>query len=742
MKKRFLAVIFPAVLLLASCSDSAEIVTDSTLVRLTAYSPTTIRVEKCAPGESFSDDAGLSVVMTPGKVRVRKEKTDSTFILSTDALEVCVRLSDASLSFSRKGKAIVEEKSSYKPLAQSFALERDEAIFGLGQHRNLPLNLRGQEIKLVNVNMEIAIPMVHSSKGYAIYWNNASATVFSDSPEGMSFSSEAGDGVDYFLISGESADEVIAGIRELSGQVPMFPLWTYGFHQSKERYISQEETLGVLRKYRELEVPIDCIVQDWQYWGEDNHQWNALKFNNPRFPDPKGMFDEIHSLNAHCMLSVWPTFGSETDVYAEMEAIGALLPYNTFPWNSGARNYDPFNAKAREIYWNHMRDNLYSLGVDAWWLDATEPEIELTADSDPDWMTAAGPFRKIRNVYSLQSVKGVYESQVNYDSTRRPFILTRSSALGLQRYGFCWSGDIDGDWDVLAYQIPAALNYSLSGLPYWNSDLGGFFPADKFAEGCKDPDYRELYLRWAQFGVFTGMMRSHGTRTPREIYNFAEPGDYWFDAIKEAIKLRYNLIPYIYSTAWAIHAHSATLMRALMMDWPGDAVACNTEDEFMFGSSLLVAPVIEPATARMVYLPEGKWYDWWSGEEIEGGQTIYAQAPYDRIPLYTKAGSIIPVVDDIQYTGEYKNRRLTLKVYPGCDGSFELYEDSGDGMNYLNGEHAIVSVVWDDACGALTISAREGSYPGMELTREIEVLFPDGSSTLATYEGQELVITR
>ncbi|MCF0168155.1 MAG: DUF5110 domain-containing protein [Bacteroidales bacterium] len=742
MKKILFAIIFPAMLLMTACSGPSEIVTDCAKVRLTVYNPSIIRVEKGVDGESFSNDPGLTVVMDPQKAKFKTKKTDTAFILTTEALEVSVNLSDATISVRRKGTPIIAENSGYQPGFQRFALDNNEAIYGLGQHRDLPLNLRGKEIKLLNVNMEISIPLVHSSKGYAIFWNNLSSTLFSDSAEGMSFKSEVGEGVDYFVISGDSADDVIAGIRELSGQVPMFPLWTYGFAQSKERYLSQEETVGVLRKYRELQVPIDCIVQDWQYWGEDNNQWNALKFNNPRFPAPKAMFDEIHSLNAHCMISVWPTFGPETEVYAEMKAAGALSPYNTFPWNSGARNYDPFNAEAREIYWNHMRSNLYDLGVDAWWLDATEPEIETATEGDQEWETAAGSFRKLRNLYPLPSVKGVYESQVSYDPSKRPFILTRSGALGLQRYAICWSGDIDGDWDVLAYQIPAALNYSLCGLPYWNSDLGGFFPADKYAQGCKDPAYRELYLRWAQFGVFTGMMRSHGTRTPREIYNFAEPGDIWFEYIKDAIKLRYKLLPYIYSTAWDIHAHSATLMRALMMDWPGDAIACNTEDEFMFGPSLLVAPIVEPATARMVYLPEGMWYDWWSGEEVQGAQTIYAQAPLDRIPLYAKGGSIIPEGEDVQYTGESFGKKLTMRVYPGADASFELYEDAGDGTEYLHGEYSIIRFLWDDARGVLTLSAREGGYPNMPQKREIEIVFPDGSGTLVNYVGEKIEIGR
>lgn len=738
--KRAFPILVLAALLFCSCTDnSVEYSAGDVKVRLTAYSSDILRIEKCSAGENFSQDAGLSVVMRPQKnALLRRVKTDSSLLAYTDGLEVEISLGDASVRIMRKGETLVSE-GAYAPLSQSFAVAADESLYGLGQHRERPLDVRMEDIVLKNENMEIAIPLVHSAKGYAIFWNNPSITRFAGDREGICFSSEAGTEVDYFVISGADADGVIAGIRELSGQVPMFPLWTYGFHQSKERYVSQDELLDVLGKYRELQVPLDGIVQDWQYWGEDNHNWNALKFENPRFYDPRAMLEEIHERHAHCMISVWPSFGPWTSVYKELEAVGAIMPHSTFPQNGDARNYDPFNARARQIYWDHMRDNLYDLGIDAWWLDATEPEIGPEAPSDLDWLTSAGPFRKVRNLYPLPTVKGIYESQTAYDPSRRPFILTRSAALGVQRYAHCWSGDVESSWEVLAYQIPEALNFSLCGLPYWNSDLGGFFSWKNYPEGHDNPAFRELYVRWAQFGVFTGMMRSHGTNTPREIYQFGEPGEVHFEAVRKAIELRYQLLPYIYGTAWKIHSSSATLMRALMMDWPEDGLACKTEDEFLFGPSILVAPVVEPSFVRKVYLPEGTWFDWWTGERIEGGRNITADAPIDRIPLYAKAGAIVPLGPDVQYASEKPWDNLVIKLFRGADGEFVLYEDEGEGNGYLNGKRSIIRFSWNDAESMLTIAGREGNYAGMLEERDF-IVSCGAISRNVHYTGKETTI--
>ena len=686
-------------LMLVSCGrvDMHVVRTASCDVRVTVVSPSIVHIEKTAPSER----------------RVAKKDFD----METGRMKVHVSATDGTVSFFRNGALVAEKPGVFSPASQSFLLEEGEAIYGLGQHRDRPLNMRGQSLLLKNENMEIAIPLVHSVKGYAIYWHNGSITRFEDGPDGMTFTSDVSDYVDYFIIEGDDADGVVAGIRELTGGVPMFPLWTYGFNQSRERYTSQEELLEVVRKYRELGVPLDGIVQDWQYWGEDNHKWNALKFDNPRYPDPKAMFDEVHALNAHCMISVWPSFGPETDVYKEFESIGAIMPHSTYPQNGDTRNYDPWNAEAREIYWHHMRDDIYSLGADAWWLDASEPEIGPERDEDLDWVTAEGPFRKLRNLYPLPSVKGVYESQKAFDASRRPFILTRSAALGVQSYAHCWSGDVESDWNVLAYQIPAALNLTLCGLPYWNSDIGGFFSWRHFPGGNADPGFADLYLRWMQFAVFTGMMRSHGTNTPREIYNFGEPGTFNFEAQKKAITLRYRLLPYIYSAAWDIHSDGGSLMRALMMDWPSDTEACNVQDEFMFGGRLLVAPVVTPANFRMVYLPEGRWVSFWSGEAIDGGRTIPVASPMDMIPLFVKAGTVLPVGPEVQFASEKAWDDIQIRIYPGCDGDFCLYEDEGEGNAYLDGARSLIRFHWSDSDRTLSVSEREGSFPGMLAVR-------------------------
>ena len=702
MKK--LVVVAASALMIVSCADRNvyEVRTGICDVRVSEISASIVRIEKTAPsGRSTAKD---------------------DFVLETGRMKVCVSAADGTVSFFRDGALLAEKPGPFSRQSQTFVLEDGEALYGLGQHRDRPLNLRGQSILLKNENMEIAIPLVHSAKGYALYWHNGSITRFEDGPDGMSFSSDVSDRIDYYLIEGGCADDVIAGIRKLTGEVPMFPLWTYGFNQSRERYTSQDELLGVVRKYRELGVPLDGIVQDWQYWGEDNHKWNALKFDNPRYPDPKAMFDEVHALNAHCMISVWPSFGPETDVYREFESIGAIMPHSTYPQNGDTRNYDPWNAEARDIYWRHMRDDIYALGADAWWLDASEPEIGPERDEDLDWVTAEGPFRSLRNLYPLPSVKGVYEAQKAFDPSRRPFILTRSAALGIQSYAHCWSGDVESDWKVLAYQIPAALNLSLCGLPYWNSDIGGFFSWRLFPGGNADPGFADLYLRWMQFAVFTGMMRSHGTNTPREIYNFSDPGTFNFEAQKKAITLRYRLLPYIYGTAWNIHSNGGSLMRALMMDWPSDSTACNRQDEFMFGDKLLVAPVVTPSTFRMVYLPEGRWMSFWSGETLEGGATIPVHAPMDMIPLFVKAGTVLPVGPEVQFASEKAWDDIQIRIYPGCDGDFCLYEDEGEGNAYLDGARSLIRFHWSDPDRTLSVSGREGAFPGMLAERSFRLV--------------------
>jgi alpha-D-xyloside xylohydrolase len=606
---------------------------------------------------------------------------------------------------------------------------------------------------MVQGNTDDYIPFFQSVKGYGIFWDNYSPTQFVDNAEGTSFRSDVGDCADYYFMYGGNADGVIACMRDLTGQAPMFPLWTYGFWQSRERYKSQDELVNVVKKYRELKVPLDGIIQDWQYWG-NNYLWNAMDFLNVEFPNPQKMVNDVHNLNARMMISIWNSFGPQTKQYKELDKINALFDFATWPqsgsekwppnrdYPSGVRVYDPYNPEARKIYWNYLK-NMFSLGIDGWWMDSSEPDHLDFKPSDFDNKTYLGSFRKVRNAFPLMTVGGVSQNQRSASSDKRVFILTRSAFAGQQRYGAnTWSGDVTASWDALRNQISAGLNFSLTGIPYWNSDIGGFF-LSKYRRKLEDPEYRELYVRWLQFGAFTPMMRSHGADAPREIYQFGKKGDKAYDAIEKFIHLRYRFLPYIYSTAWDVTANQSSMMRALVMDFPKDKNALNINDQFLFGKSLLVSPVteamyIKPAVAgkesfyveafstvktRETYLPGGfACYDFWTGEKLQGGTKVKKETPLDVIPLYVKAGSILPVGPEVQYAEEKKWDDLEIRVYPGADGSFVLYEDENDNYNYEKGVHATIPFSWEDKKKTLTISERKGSFPGMLHSRKFNLV--------------------
>ena len=494
-------------------------------------------------------------------------------------------------------------------IKQGFALEPDEAIYGLGILQNNKMSQRNQEVYMVQNNTWDFVTFFQSIKGYGIFWDNYSPTVFKDDESETSFWSQVGDGIDYYFIYSGNADGVVAEMRDLTGQVPMFPLWSYGFFQSKERYKSQFETVDVVKKYRELGVPLDGIVQDWQYWG-NNYLWNAMEFLNEDFPNGKGMIDEIHSMNARIMISIWASFGPATKQYRELQKINALYSFNTWPesgltawppnmdYPSGVRVYDAFNPKAREIYWQHLKEGLFDLGIDAWWMDSTEPDHLSAKPEDLDNPTYLGSFRKVRNAFPLVTVGGVYDSQRATTSDKRVFVLTRSAFAGQQRYGASvWSGDVFTTWENFRKQVPAGLNFSLTGIPHWNSDIGGFFAGAynrgwNDGSGAKNPLFQEIFVRWMQFAVFTPMMRSHGTDVPREIYQYGSKGEPIYDALEKAINLRYALLPYIYSTAWEVTDKQSSFMRALAMDFAHDKKVWDLPYEYMFGRSILVAPVV------------------------------------------------------------------------------------------------------------------------------------------------------
>ncbi len=645
------------------------------------------------------------------------------------------------------------------------------------------MSQRNLKVRMIQDNVEDFVPVIQSDKGWGLFWDNYSPTVFSDDETQTSFESEVADGIDYYFMFGGSADGVIACMRDLTGQAPMFPLWTYGFWQSRERYKTQEELLEVVQKFRELKVPLDGIIQDWQYWGS-NYQWNAMDFVNSGFRNPNKMIEDVHKMNAHIIISIWNSFGPKTKQYKELDKIGALFNFETWPqsgydgwpprmdYPSGVRVYDPYNPKAREIYWNYLKEGLLSRNIDGWWIDSSEPDHHSFKESDLDEQTFLGSFRKVRNAFPLMTVGGVYDNHRSTSSDKRVFILTRSAFAGQQRYGAnLWSGDVKASWNVFRNQISAGLNVSLTAIPHWNSDIGGFFLWD-FRNPLQNADYRELHVRWMQFGAFCPMMRSHGEGYPREIYQFGAKGNPTYDAIEKAINLRYSLLPYIYSTSWEVTSNQSSMMRALVMDFAADKKALDLNNQYMFGKSILVCPVTEAQYLKKVargndsilvddfsavkktdvYLPEGTtWYDYWTGTQHRGGQTIGKETPLDIIPMFVRAGAILPVGPEVQYATEKPWDNLEIRIYRGANGEFVLYEDENDNYNYEKGMYSTISFSWNEKQRTLTIGPRNGSYSGMIAERKFNLVLVDETKgtgiqctpkfdKTVTYTGKKMVV--
>ena len=678
-------------------------------------------------------------------------------------------------------------------VAQSWALDKEEDVYGLGQLHDEAMSWRGREMELWNHNTYIAIPYITTSRGYGIYWDNAGRSSFKSTldAEGqtVTLSSEVATCVNYyFMYDGASHDRLMALVRQLGGQATMFPLWAMGHWQCRERYKTSDELAAVLDKYRELRIPLDAIVQDWQYWGCDSN-WNAMRFQNPyyinkvgdkawekylpndlknlpvkepRLKSPQEMVDYVHSNNAHLMISIWASFGPWTEPYRELKEIGALLPFDTWPRNQGVLPYDPFNPQARDIYWRYLK-HLSEMGFDAWWTDSTEPD-HFEKPGDDDYLTHDGSWRSVKNAFPLMTNGGIYTHQramqnerVRQDKNypeKRLVQMTRSGAFGLQRYGsFSWSGDVVASWKEMKNQIPSGLNYVLCGIPFWNTDLGGFFYWE-YEQTPKNPAVQELQTRWMQWGTFMPLMRNHcSSPMVSEIYEFGQPGDWAYDAMVAAVRLRYRLLPYIYAQAGAVVHHSGMMMRPLVMDYPDDVKARRLNDEYMFGNAMLVKPVTDPMftykdeqkrghllavdqrpeAAVNVYLPKGLWYDFITHNRVEGGRDVKADAPIDHIPVFVRAGSIVPFGPDVQYSSEKPWDDLEIRVYPGADGQFTLYEDAGDGYGYERGEFSEITFNWDDAQRQLTIGGRKGKFKGMLKKRTFRLVLIGGQDTRGDY---------
>jgi len=784
---------------------------------VTVYTPSIIRVTKYADGlKQMPEKKSYSVILEPTGADFQMRDAGPSVAITTEQMTVTIDKQTGIVCFAKGQNMLLQETTSGEvrtittgadkgkyEIAQNFRLDKDEAIFGFGQRGSKNLNQRGEKIKMWNTNGNITIPYFASDKGYGFYWDNAGRSRFEDSAELTRFTSEVAQGVDYYFIyGGGSQDAVMASVRQLSGQATMFPLWSMGFWQCRERYKTSDELCEVLDKYRELEIPLDGIVQDWQYWGCDSN-WNAMKFMNPyyinkvgdeawakylpndlkllakeyvekglepRIKSPQEMVDYVHSKNAHLMISIWASFGPWTEQFSELDKIGALYPFETWPANNGVRPYDPFNPKARDIYWKYLK-NLYDMDIDAWWSDSTEPD-HFEKPGDDEHMTHDGSWRSVKNAFPLMSNKGVYESQRKQKkNNKRSFQMTRSSSFGIQRYAtFSWSGDITSNWQVMKNQIPSGLNYVTCGIPFWNTDIGGFFGWD-INNDTHDPFAKELQVRWMQWGCFMPLMRNHRSGPMlNELYHYGKPGEWAFDVQKDFIELRYRLLPYIYSMMGEVVQRSGSMMRPLFFDFAHDKRAINLTDEYLFGRSILVKPVTDPlytfqeektgyaiypelekaAAPVSVYLPSGAdWYDFWTNELVAGGRTIRRLAPISLIPVYVKAGSILPFGPEVQYSTEKSWDNLEIRVYPGANGEFVLYEDEGDNYNYEKGAFTEIPFRWDNDHGTLIIGARKGKYNGMLNKRNFRIHLVTSDSpagdkeataynAVVAYEGKEV----
>ena len=578
--------------------------------------------------------------------------------------------------------------------------------------------------------------------------------------------SEVGDGIDYYFVYGPQLDDVIAGYRELTGGAPLMPRWALGLWQSRERYKTQQESLDTLAEFRRRRIPIDTIVQDWLYWKDD--QWGSQAFDEARFPDPAAWIKEIHERHhARLMISVWPKFYTTTENFRILKEKGFLYPETlkrpTTDWLNHVHTfYDAFQPQARELFWDLMK-GLFSKGVDAWWMDATEPELvgegtpgALKAAMHP---TALGSGARMANAYVLPASQAVYEGQRKTDPDKRVFLLTRSAFAGSQRYAAAtWSGDVSSDWSSLARQIPAGLNMSLSGIPWWTTDIGGFSVPQKWSgpkpKAADVEEWRELVTRWFQFGTFCPLTRVHGQFPNREMWFFGDESHRAYKTQLAFDRLRYRMLPYNYTLAADVTRRHRTILRPLVMDFGADPRTLDIADQYLYGPALLVSPVTRPgATQRPVYLPAGAdWYDFWTGTQLSGGQTIDAPAPFESIPLHVRAGSILPMGPELQYTGELPADPLTVWVYTGRDAAFELYEDDGVSYAYEKGVFATIPLRYDEASGTLTIGRRTGAYPGMPGTRTLRVVFvskdravghqpsPAGARELR-YDGNEQTVS-
>jgi alpha-D-xyloside xylohydrolase len=748
----------PAVEVSATSSGFAARVGDETVrviacgdsvIHVLAY-PGSSAVESASPAQPWMLPSSASC---PGvKSTFAQDKNSAS--IATGKLAVKILRSSGSLIYStadgvellREGHAIPR---TYDPVEVNgvhtlhtedrFSPTMTEGLYGLGQHQNGIFNYRGATIELGQDNTDIAIPLLLSTNGYGLLWNTASLTYFDNRyPQVYSFSSSAANAVDYYFIYGPEFDNIVHSYRQMTGEAPLLPKWTYGFLQSKDTYDSQDEILGVANRYRSAKLPLDCIVQDGGWW----KAMGDPPFR-PAYPDVSAELKELHSQHFHAMLSVWGDYLEDSANYQQLRSNGWLVP--------GTMAYDATNPAARDFFWKSLAGPLLAEGWDAFWLDASEPD---SGPHEGDALLfgkkiAIGSGTMYTNVFPLLHTGGIAEHWKEATQEKRVVLLTRSAFLGEQRNGIIvWSGDTyPTNWSF-QHQIAAGLNYAVSGMPYWTTDVAGYFPSYEGAP-MTSPEYQDLYLRWFEFGAFSPVFRTHGHRPHNEIWTY----DKVAPALEMYDKLRYRMMPYIYSLAWKVTHDDYTILRPLVMDWRTDLKVEDIADEYMFGPAFLVSPVWKQgATERGIYLPHASaWYNFWTGEKIAGGQEREVNTPLETLPLFIRAGSILPLGPEIDYADQKPSDPIELRIYAGSDGKFDLYQDQGDGYEYESGARSLVPISWNDAESSLTIGDREGSFAGMPnqlrfrvvLVRSNhgigETISPDADTEVA-YNGKKLEV--
>jgi alpha-D-xyloside xylohydrolase len=653
-------------------------------------------------------------------------EASGTVTITTACMKAKVNTSTGLVSYTdASDTAIVAEssKAASGKIQTAFTSTADEALFGLGQQPSSTSNRKNSSLHLANSNGNIYIPVLVSSKGYGLFWDNPSAGDFSSNGTTTSYTSASGNMVDYYFFYGPSIDQVIAAYRTTTGPAPLFPKWAYGLFQSKDHYASQTEVTNVMNSYRNGKIPVDCIVQDWNYW--DPYSWGSHIMDPSRYKDPKGLLTSMHTNNIHGMISIWPEYQQMSNPPAAVDgmndqdnfnALNAMTSPTKALYSSGGSHhfYDTFNAAARTLIYQQIYDRLLGkYGWDGIWADNTEPQAYPDSVDVGSQDTALGKGSTVINAYPLQHSKALYEGWRKVGpNNKRVYILTRSAWAGIQRYSASeWSGDIQADQPTFVKQVPAGLSYALSGMPYWTTDIGGYFGTPS----------EELFTRWFQFGAFCSQFRIHGQAT-KELY-----GNQWSATGKANMlaidTLHYRLMPYIYSLAWKTTNEGYTIMRHLVFDFQKDTSVYSISDQFMYGPALMISPVTATgATSRSVYLPAGTWYNFWTGATVTGGSKTTAQAPLSQIPIFVRGGSIVPMGPKIQYATESADP-LEIRIYKGANATFTLYEDEGDTYNYETGKYATIQFTWDDAAGKLTVGARQGSFTGMPTSRTFNVVW-------------------